>query len=337
MKKIIIWLLLLLAITANITVYGSASPQEENIAPQDSAVSVVGWFCKHDTVTYIIENRSWNLSDTDTVCSAMFAMKVRLNVTDSTANGYKMEYTMLECPTDIETDSMSAKAVFQNIIAKVLGETITGKTTRFETDEFGRITKYNNLGDIKKQAKSLSKEIIKTLSQFPEIKALKKAGVDINKYTKNISTEQMVDGYLEDLNMIFALHGTRIRLGESIEHQDATDTTYESTTITSASLNAEDGTYSIVYDVASFIPPAYIKSVVGRLVEAFSNDSITENFNQNFDTQVNEDCINDDYLKLDYLPNGWPYSVVRQKSSLIGGKGKIKQTAIYLDFYSFAQ
>ena len=35
--------------------------------------------------------------------------------------------------------------------------------------------------------------------------------------------------------------------------------------------------------------------------------------------------------------NGWPYSVVRQQASMIGKHGKVKQTVVSLDSYSFGQ
>lgn len=327
----------MLAITFSMATYGETTSTSEATAPQDSIINVIAWFNKCDTVTYWVNESSWKINDADTVRTASFSMKVRLNVVDSTANGYKMDYTFLEFPTDALPDSASAIDRFQNQIIGKLAQKIVGTTIHFETDEYGRITKYNNLGQIKKQAKSLFKEALNDFSKLPEIQELKEMGFDIKDYAKNVDTDKLVDGYLEELNMLFMYHGLSMQPGENTEHEDATDTQYENTTYTSASVDAEDGSYYILNDVTSIIPKNDLKGIVGGIVESFSNDSITNNFNENFDAQVNMDCTYEDYLKIDYLLNGWPYSAVRQKATMIGNRGKVKQTVISLDSYYFAQ
>lgn len=333
----IIWPLFMLAMTISMATYGETPSMPEATPQQDSVINVIAWFNRCDTVTYWVNESVWKINDTDTVRTASYSMKVRLNVVDSTANGYKMDYTFLEFPTDALPDSASAIDRFQNQITGKLAQKIVGTTIHFETDEYGRITKYNNLGQIKKQAKSLFKEALNEFSKIPEIQELKEMGFDIKDYAKNVDSDKLVDGYLEELNMLFMYHGLSMKLGETTEHEDATDTQYESTTNTYASMDVDDDSYSIVYDITSILPRNELKKVVGDIVETFSNDSITSDFNENFDAQVNVDCTYEDYLKIDYLLNGWPYSVVRQKATMIGQRGKVKQTVISLDSYYFAQ
>ena len=337
MKKIILWLSCILVTTVSIAVYGNPSSQQSDSAAQDSTINIIAWFNKHDTVTYWVSESSWKINDTDTVRTASFAMKVRVNVVDSTAEGYKMDYTFLEFPAAVLSDSASAVEKFQNEIVTKLGNKIVGTTVHFETDEYGSITKYNNLGQIKKQAKFLFKEAIKEFSKIPEIQEMKKIGFDVADYAKNIDTDKLVDGYLEELNLLFMNHGQAMAIGEFTEHEDATDTSFENTTYSSAFADEDDEAYHIIIDVTNILPRNELKSMVGGIVEAFTNDSIKEDFNENFDAQVNVDGTYEDYLKIDYLVNGWPYSVVRQKATMIGNHGKVKQTVITLDSYSFAQ
>lgn len=327
----------MLGLTISMAMYGETPSAPESIASQDSTINVIAWFNKHDTVTYRVSESSWKLTGTDTVLTASYSMMARINVVDSTSNGYKIDYTFLDFPTNILPDSASEIDRFQRQITDRLARKIVGTTVHFETDEYGRITGYNNLGQIKKQAGSLFKEASNEFSKLPEMQELKKMGFDVKQYSKNVDTDKLVDGYLEELNMLFMYHGLSMQPGENTEHEDATDTQYENTTYTSATVDADDGSYSIVQDVTSILPRNELKEMVGGIVESFSNESITDSFNENFDAQVNVDCTYEDYLKIDYLVNGWPYSVVRQKATMIGDRGKVKQTVISLDSYSFAQ
>lgn len=327
----------MLAMTIGMAMHGETPSAPETTASPDSIINVIAWFNKHDTVTYRVNESSWKLTGTDTVLTASYSMIARINVVDSTANGYKMDYTFLDFPTDALPDSASAIDRFQNQITDKLARKIVGTTVHFETDEYGRITRYKNLGQIKKQARSLFKEALNEFSKIPEIQGLKEMGFDVKDYAKNVDTDKLVDGYLEELNMLFMYHGLSMQPGENTEHEDATETQYENTTYTSATVDADDGSYSIVQDVTSILPRNELKEIVGGIVESFSNDSITDSFNENFDAQVNVDCTYEDYLKIDYLGNGWPYSIVRQKSTMIGTRGKVKQTVISIDSYYFAQ
>lgn len=327
----------MLAMTIGMAMHGETPSAPETTASPDSIINVIAWFNKHDTVTYRVNESSWKLTGTDTVLTASYSMIARINVVDSTASGYKMDYTFLDFPTDALPDSASAIDRFQNQITDKLARKIVGTTVHFETDEYGRITRYKNLGQIKKQARSLFKEALNEFSKIPEIQGLKEMGFDVKDYAKNVDTDKLVDGYLEELNMLFMYHGLSMQPGENTEHEDATETQYENTTYTSATVDADDGSYSIVQDVTSILPRNELKEIVGGIVESFSNDSITDSFNENFDAQVNVDCTYEDYLKIDYLGNGWPYSIVRQKSTMIGNRGKVKQTVISIDSYYFAQ
>lgn len=327
----------MLIMTISMAMHGATPSTLETTPSQDSTINVIAWFNKHDTVTYRVNESSWKLNGTDTILTASYSMIARINVVDSTAKGYKMDYTFLDFPTGILPDSASAIDRFQNQITDKLARKIVGTTVHFETDEYGRITKYNNLGQIRKQAKSLFKEALNEFSKMPEIQELKEIGFDLKDHIKNVNTDKLVDGYLEELNMLFMYHGLSLQSGETTEHEDATDIQYESTTYVSATIDDDDGSYSIVQDITSILPRNELKAIIGGIVELFSNDSITDSFNENFDTQVNIDCTYEDYLKTDYLVNGWPYSVVRQKATMIGNRGKVKQTVISIDSYSFAQ
>ena len=128
----------------------------------DSILPVIAWFSKRDTMTYWIHDNQWEVNGKDTVMTLGAAAKVMLTVTDSTRKGYDMEYTFLEFVSD---DQIKSEA--QNLIGQVmdiLNDATVGTTIRFRTDQYGKIVKYYNLKDIRKQAEEV---LAKAISKMP--------------------------------------------------------------------------------------------------------------------------------------------------------------------------
>lgn len=292
-------------------------------------VNVVGYFCKNDSLEYWINESEWRVNGSDTVQTAGINILVRIVVTDSLPTGYKMNYTFL----DVEADSIdSGLGNFQNRIADMLGKRIVGTTIEFETDEWGSITKFNNLGFIEKQANKLFKQCIDELMKQSEIKALKEMGMDMKSMLKNVPTEQLVEGYIEELKLLFMCHELQYEVGERTIHEDATDSQYESDTFVSVSTD-DDGTYHISTDVVNIIPREDIKELVGTLVDNMNDKSVAENFKGNFDDQVTGSGIYESYIATDYLADGWPYKVVKQRIIRLADRSRISQKTIYLQSY----
>jgi Fe-S cluster assembly iron-binding protein IscA len=313
----------------------SSTPKEVVVGTNpDSLINVIGYFCKNDTIDYWISESEWKFNDGDTIKTAGVSSKVRIVVTDSTSTGYKMTYTFLDCVGD--TAVATGLGAFQNKIVEKLGQKVVGTTIEFETNEFGHITKFNNLNKIKKQAKSLYKDCMNELVNVDEIKALKDMGIDMKKLiNQNVNTDELVDGYTKELNMLFACHGNSYPLGENHTHEDATETQYENDTYVTVYKDSDDD-YHLSFDVVSIIPQSVIKDKVGELVGMFVNNDIIKDFAAEYDKQVNVDATSDSYLEYNFISNGWPYKVLDQTTNMIGKVGKCKQTYIWIDHYSFS-
>lgn len=310
------------------------SLQENDVANQDSTVEVVGYFSKNDTLIYWINESNWRLSPSDTIKTAGVSTKVRLTVVDSTSTGYKMDYTFLEFIGDSTAESSLSN--YQNTVMEKLAKKIVGTTIHFETDEFGSITKFNNLGQIKRQAKSLFKEAIKEMLSMPEIVGLEKEhNVDINAIIKYVDTDKLIDEYLENLKLIFLCHGNVYDIGQSQTHEDATETSYENYTYSTVKFDKNDYTYSIAIAVSNIIPQSAFKNMVSDLVELMGNESVTELFDNEFDTKVKEDAIDASYFSSDFLAHGWPYRIINQSTITMDGRGKSNQTYISLDYINY--
>lgn len=313
------------------------SQSESNVEAQDSTIDVVGYFSKNDTLIYWINQSNWRLSPSDTIKTAGVSTKVRLTVVDSTSTGYKMDYTFLEVRGDsVVYSSQDNYQTTLNTLVEKLSKKIVGTTIHFETDEFGSITKFNNLGQIKRQAKSLFKESMKELMQMPEIVGLKKEfNIGIKEMVKDVDSDKLIDGYLEELKLLFLCHGNVYNIGQSHTHEDATATTYENDTYSTVTFDSSDNTYSIKTEVVNIIPQSTLKNMVGTIVELMDNDSITESFNKGFDDQVDDNAIYDSYFSSDFLAHGYPYRIINQTTITIDGRGKSNQTYIYLDYINY--
>lgn len=313
--------------------HAQSAVAQDNAEKQDSTVDVIGWFLKNDTVDYWIQEGSWKVTGNDTVFTAGVSTKVRIAVTDSTSNGYKMDYTFLKFVPD--TLAKSGAGRFMNKLVENLDNKIVGTTVHFDTDEYGKITKIHNLGQIKKQVKNIYKKMALELFEMESIKELKKAGLDIKKLIKEMDSDEMIDSYLEELKLLFTFHGTSLILGEFKEHNDATGTTYENDTYNENYLEPDDGEYGTFTKVVSIIPKENVKAMVSGLVEDFVGDKLDDEkrneFNKTMDEALKENATYENVLSIDYHPSGWPLKVLKYNETKIGSIIKYQQTYIYLD------
>lgn len=302
---------------------------EPTLAEPDSTVDIVGYFAKNDTLVYWIDQTRWQLTPTDTIKIAGVSTKVRLTVADSTETGYKIDYTFLEVQPDSITNSDVASLLTQltaNIAKQTVGTTIT-----FETDELGTITRFNNLEQIRQQAETLFNDVVTTMMQSDILSELAAQGIDLSRISEIFDSDQLVDGYLEEIKLLFLFHGLSYKEGQSHTHKDATESAYENDTYITAVNDSESGTYSIIVEVNNIIPPTELKSVAGQLIGKVTDGSGAESISEAFDSQIVDNCIYTSYFISNYLSCGWPYNVINQTTITLNDRGKTTQTHIYLD------
>lgn len=302
-------------------------------AAADTTVDVVAYFAKGDTCDYRITEAKWKISGTDTIQTVCVNTYVRLVVTDSTATGYKMNYTFTG--VDCDTTARSVESKILSTITDKMKQQVVGTTIEFETNEMGTITKINNLGQIKKKAKVLFKESMNALAATPEMKTLKKeVGIDVKDFTKGVDLDEIVDGYAEELKLLFLCHGKSFTIGESHDHEDASDEDYESDTYRTASVD-DSGDYGVDVTVVSIIPQEDLKVLVGGIVGMMKNDEVKDLFEKEFDTQVNTDGTITDSYTIHCFGDGWPQEVVKQRRMKMGNLlEKVEQTYIGITHFS---
>lgn len=310
---------------------------EVDTAGEDSVVNVVAYFCKGDTCEYWIYENEWKVNGKDTVKTLGVSTQVRLVVNDSTSKGYKMSYTFL----DVKADSVGVMAMLTERTAK----SVIGTTVNFETDEYGSITKITNLSQIKKQAKALFKAGIKDIAAMPIMQEMKKAtGLDFMKTATQANTDEVVEGYLEELKLLFAYHGSQYAVGEHHEHEDATKDSYANDTYINASLE-KNGNYTISCEVVSVIPKETVKEVMDGTMGAFMEGlkgkktedgkghdgdikDLEDEFKKEIGKVVAQDAQTSEYLSVTCFEDGWPSSALKQNKTVMAGRGKLQQTLI---------
>ena len=310
---------------------------EVDTAGEDSVVNVVAYFCKGDTCEYWIYENEWKVDGKDTVKTLGVSTQVRLVVNDSTSKGYKMSYTFL----DVKADSVGVMAMLTERTAK----SVIGTTINFETDEYGCITKITNLSQIKKQAKALFKASMKDIASMPIMQEMKKAtGLDFMKIGNQANIDEVVEGYLEELKLLFAYHGSQYVVGEHHEHEDATKDSNANDTYINASLE-KNGNYTISCEVVNVIPKETVKEVMGGLMGTITEGlkgkktedgkdydgnikDLDDEFKKEIDKAAAQDAQTSEYLSVTCFDDGWPNSVLKQNKTVIAGRGKLKQKLI---------
>lgn len=329
MKNIFSVIICMLSVVCSMLVRAQSVNPMDTIAPKDSTVDVIGWFAKNDTADYLIRESIWKISPNDTVMSASASTKVRIIVTDSTSKGFKMDYTILEMRED--TFDVSPIGKVQRALTERWGKKIAGTTVHFETDEYGKITKITNLGEIKKQAKSLYKDIINEVLGLEDIKQIKETGLEIKDLMDKDDIDEMVEGFVEELKLLFEYHGQSMNIGEYSGHEDATENSYATDAYVKVSLDQDDGTYAITSQTTATIPSGQVKDVLLDMAKDLVGEDVVEKNSGTLDDIFKSDATSEYILTIKYHHVGWPLKVIKQSSFKIENIQKTEQTVIYLD------
>ena len=345
MKKV---LLVVAGIAAGVlsfagTIGGSEYSSEENSTGErksysqtreesDSTIAVIAWFDKRDTMVYWINEGSWTVKDGDTTKISGVSTKVMLTVTDSTKKGYGVEYKFLEFRNDSLENSPLGE--FQNRLVARLSDKIAGTTIRFRTDEYGRVKKYENLKEIKKQAKELFDSACEEMMRLPVMDSLKSIGVDLDAILKGVDIDPIVDGYTEEIEALFNCHGNEYKVGDYEEHTDESKKAYASDCHMSVGFDPETMEYEISSSVDTRIPAKDLKEMMGALVEMVSDKSLQEDFDKEYDNQVKEDAVVGTWNYWQYFADGWPAEVISQTAIRLMDHSRLKQKQIVWDYRS---
>ena len=186
---------------------------------------------------------------------------------------------------------------------------------------------------------------MKDIASMPIMQEMKKAtGLDFMKIGNQANIDEVVEGYLEELKLLFAYHGSQYVVGEHHEHEDATKDSNANDTYINASLE-KNGNSTISCEVVSVIPKETVKEVMGGLMGAITEGlkgkktedgkdhdgnikDLDDEFKKEIDKAAAQDAQTSEYLSVTCFDDGWPSSVLKQNKTVIAGRGKVKQKLI---------
>jgi hypothetical protein len=173
------------------------------------------------------------------------------------------------------------------------------------------------------------------MMKIPVMDSLKSYGLDLKKTLGKVSDDEvLVNGYAEELELMFSNHGNMFAIGDFDDHSDASDDEYESDTHLHIGIDPESMEYEISNQVTSTIPSADVKLLVSAVYGIFAGESEMEDFDAEYDSQVTEDATIENFSYWSYFADGWPQEVVSQTVFRIMDRQKLKQKRVVWDRYS---
>ncbi|MDE6436970.1 MAG: hypothetical protein K2K69_05650 [Muribaculaceae bacterium] len=317
MKKIFVFLLCVLAMCAGV---------KAQDAPQDSTVSVIAWFNKGDVREFVVRQAEHWFAKGDTVPLYSCGERFRIEVTDSTAQGYKMAFNIVES----WVDSIPGSEV-NDLMARVnskMDSTVREAIILFETDECGAITSFTNLDDVRARAEEIYAKIKDDIVNQEEIDLLEENGVDISELLDESNIKKLVDGFVEEIQMLFQNHGKAFQLGQHTSHDEEDGGVVVDRLI---DVKRADDThqYRILSAMEMTVPQNIVREAVKEGVESITeNQDLINAADAEFNHQVVFDTESRAVGVGCYYPDGWPYYYARIIKVNVGTQGKIIQTQI---------
>lgn len=305
MKKIFTFVLLaILSMTAH-----AQMKTLQNNENEDSTIAVIGYFSKNDTMEYQRVQGKMKIVDNDTTQRGEITEKFMVVVTDSTANGYKMEIIPLSCEIkDIDND-------YQMRMASLLWNNIKGLRCRFTTDELGSVQHIENWREIRDVLKKSYVTVFDSLyASLPALDSVMPRKQLESLTLLGCSTEDGIKEQYDELDMLFGLHGSEVTM-EPVETDDISEAGYPTHSRVESFYPAPKDEYDIEGDyvvnartdtkLSGDDVKDLLSTTLGVLLTGEVSDSVSKYTNEAL-TNTKEGMTTTNYEQYCYFFNGWP-------------------------------
>ncbi|MBE6226310.1 MAG: hypothetical protein E7121_04410 [Bacteroidales bacterium] len=173
---------------------------------KDSTAQIVAYWNKGEKYCYNYAAQTIEIKGTDTTELSYSESKFELEVIDSSANGYLINYTKLSEAVSI-SDEKSPIASLLKRVANI-GNSIS---ITFKTNEYGSLQEIVNFDEYKNSLMSQLETLIKEMEKELKDKTTRKA---LNTAIAPFMSDAYVYKSIEPITSLFSFHGYKFKLNE---------------------------------------------------------------------------------------------------------------------------
>lgn len=260
-------------------------PVFAQINTEDSSVQIVGYWDNKEKHTYSFQYLKMSVKGNDTVVSEDIKYKADIQVTDSTATSYTVQWRYY-----------NIEANCKNEAANKLAKLNEGLVVNITTDEVGSFKELLNWEDIKKHNEKGAMLLVKDSGSNMEQKG---AAYIREKYSSKDAIERHS---IRDIQQFYDFHGIQLKLGEPIDTETAEENSMTKEPVKSrircelSEIDAENGSY-IVRLSQTFDGAGVTGLLQGLLGEMMDEKKVSEFI---------KDVTMEDYRAADMHESGWP-------------------------------
>ena len=170
-----------------------------------------------------------------------------------------------------------------------------------------------------------------TMEKTHLMDSLKAVGLDMSSLLKAVDDKSLVETYTAPIELLFGCHGKSYKLGDTTEHIPASDDSPASDLNMSVYwLEPDKGLFCIDIENVVTIDKSDVKQFAGTLFSTFGmgeagqSDELKDAMGKLGDMKVTS------FSRAEMFDDGWPSMVVDQTKTIIGERGKVKQTRVYM-------
>ena len=278
MKKVLLGLILLIPFFSFCQI---------NVA--DSTVQVITYWDKHEKMIYDIATSKAKVKGNDTIFTQKANFKVDIEVLDSTATSYTVQWKYKDYVSLLSDES-----------AELLANLYNGLTIKFTTDELGTFDKLLNWKEIKEHNERVFSGLQgKTNSQEILGKMLR----------KQFSSQQAIEEHsIKEIQLFHSFNGIGMKEGEVIEENVSKETfigesVNSDITVELTEIDYENNTYIIKY-WEDFEGESVIKLI----------NSLFPFFKDEFEKSIGDDMYLNDFMGANIHETGWPLYLIYERT-----------------------
>lgn len=325
-------LLTLLALLCTVTLGAQGMTLQDT--KEDSIINVVAYFCKNDTTVYTSTSKKWQVADGDTTAVYRMEEKFRLVVTDSTSNGYKLEYTPISHAYEGEADGADST------LMNTLWELTKDIRAIFVTDELGTIQHLENwreIRDVIKKGITVAFDALYT--DNPGMDSIMPRKRFESFMMLKFNGEASIIAAYEEMGTLFGLHGRQLNIGTTDTDDNSSYPSHIHVTAGYEDYpdeeHAFEGDFCMTGTSVTTISNEEAGELMGTVMGMLLENGVANKANQAMKGAVKGDLTVTNLEDYHYFFNGWPRLMRTQKIAKVMQFQQVEENTIEWDEHTW--